>query len=217
MDNKGYYKTLGVAENASQEEIKSAYRKLALKWHPDRWVSASDEEKKKAEDEFKRVAEAYGVLSDEEKRKQYDSGMDGQWQDMGGDGFDPFAEMFRRAAQSGGFGDFFGGFRNHGANGRPKGHPGEDVHAYVTIVCRRMSLSRRKLSVQTVRGLEVRTDRTTNVLTATEPEWKQGHRDRAMHLRCTRHLALTVTEPASRLTILVRSVTEQASLRRKRR
>ena len=135
MDNKGYYKTLGVAENASQEEIKSAYRKLALKWHPDRWVSASDEEKKKAEDEFKKVAEAYGVLSDEEKRKQYDSGMDGQWQDMGDGGFDPdpMMDWLRRTAQNGGFGDFFGGFRNHGANGRPKGHPGDDVHAYVTL------------------------------------------------------------------------------------
>lgn len=131
MDNKGYYKTLGVAENASQEEIKSAYRKLALKWHPDRWVNGTEEEKKKAEDEFKKVAEAYGVLEDEEKRRQYDSGAD-DTQGFGGEGFDPFAEMFRRA-QQGGFGDFFSGFRNHGANGRPNGHPGEDVNAYVTI------------------------------------------------------------------------------------
>lgn len=132
MDVKGYYKILGVSESASQEEIKKAYRALCLKWHPDRWVSASDEEKKKAEDEFKKVAEAYGVLGDEDKRKQYDSGMDGQWQDMGDGGFDPFAEMFRRA-QQGGFGDFFSGFRGHGASGRPNGHPGEDVNAYVTI------------------------------------------------------------------------------------
>ena len=131
MDNKGYYKTLGVAENASQEEIKSAYRKLALRWHPDRWVNGTEEEKKKAEDEFKKVAEAYGVLEDEEKRRQYDSGAD-DTQGFGGEGFDPFAEMFRRA-QQGGFGDFFSGFRNHGPNGRPNGHPGEDVNAYVTI------------------------------------------------------------------------------------
>lgn len=131
MDIKGYYKTLGVAENASQEEIKSAYRKLALRWHPDRWVNGTEEEKKKAEDEFKKVAEAYGVLGDEEKRRQYDSGVD-DTQGFGDEGFDPFAEMFRRA-QQGGFGDFFSGFRNHGPNGRPNGHPGEDVNAYVTI------------------------------------------------------------------------------------
>jgi len=132
MDNKGYYKTLGVPENATQDQIRAAFHKLSLKWHPDRWVNGTDEEKKKAEEEFKKINEAHTVLGDEEKRKQYDSGMDEQWQDMGGGGFDPFAEMFRRA-QQGGFGDFFGGFRNHGANGRPSGHPGEDVNAYVTI------------------------------------------------------------------------------------
>ena len=131
MDVKGYYKTLGVAENASPEEIKSAYRKLAMKWHPDRWANGTEEEKKKAEDEFKKVAEAYGVLSDEEKRRQYDSGAD-DTHGFDGEGFDPFAEMFRRA-QQGGCGDFFSGFGGHGASGRPNGHPGEDVHAYVTI------------------------------------------------------------------------------------
>ena len=131
MDVKGYYKTLGVAENASPEEIKSAYRKLAMKWHPDRWANGTEEEKKKAEDEFKKVAEAYGVLSDEEKRRQYDSGVDNT-HGFDGESFDPFAEMFRRA-QQGGFGDFFSSFGGHGANGRPNGHPGEDVHAYVTI------------------------------------------------------------------------------------
>lgn len=128
MDVKGYYKTLGVAENASQEEIKSVYRKLAKKWHPDRWVNGTENEKKKAEDEFKKIAEAYDTLGDEEKREQYDSGADEQWQDMGG-GFDPF-EAMRQAAGMGGFGDFFGGFGGHR---RQSGHPGEDVNAYVTI------------------------------------------------------------------------------------
>ena len=111
MDVKGYYKTLGVAENASPEEIKSAYRKLAMKWHPDRWANGTEEEKKKAEDEFKKVAEAYGVLSDEDKRRQYDSGAD-DTHGFDGEGFDPFAEMFRRA-QQGGFGDFFSSFGGH--------------------------------------------------------------------------------------------------------
>lgn len=62
-----YYKTLGVSKNASDSEIKKAYRKLAMKFHPDH--TKGD---KTAEDKFKKVSEAYAVLSDKEKRKQYD-------------------------------------------------------------------------------------------------------------------------------------------------
>ena len=93
MDSKGYYKTLGVAENAGDEEIKKAYRKLALQYHPDRWINGTEEEKKTAEDKFKQLNEAYSVLSDKEKRQQYDSGMSGNWQNMGG--FDPF-DIFKK-------------------------------------------------------------------------------------------------------------------------
>ncbi|KIH76205.1 curved DNA-binding protein [Geoalkalibacter ferrihydriticus] len=64
---KDYYGTLGISKNASAEEIKKAYRKLALKYHPDK--NPGD---KKAEDKFKEITEAYAVLSDAEKRKQYD-------------------------------------------------------------------------------------------------------------------------------------------------
>jgi curved DNA-binding protein CbpA len=63
-----YYETLGVARDASADEIKKAFRKLALKWHPDR----HKDEKAAAEEEFKKVSEAYEVLSDPEKRKKYD-------------------------------------------------------------------------------------------------------------------------------------------------
>jgi curved DNA-binding protein len=63
-----YYKTLGVEKNASEEDIKKAYRKLAMKFHPDR-----NPGNKQAEDKFKKLSEAYAVLSDQEKRKQYDS------------------------------------------------------------------------------------------------------------------------------------------------
>lgn len=122
MDNKGYYKTLGIAENASQDEIKKQYKKLALKWHPDKWVNGTEEEKKTAEEEFKKVSEAYNVLSDENKRQQYDNGVENHGQ---GD-FDPF-EAFRRA----GFSDFFGGFG--GGQQKQAGRPGEDAYAQVTI------------------------------------------------------------------------------------
>jgi len=63
-----YYKLLGVEKSASPEEIKKAYRKLALKYHPDR-----NKGNKEAEEQFKKISEAYAVLSDKEKRQQYDS------------------------------------------------------------------------------------------------------------------------------------------------
>ncbi len=66
MDKRDYYTVLGVSKNASKEDLKSAYRKLALQYHPDRNKEPGSEEK------FKEISEAYAVLSDDEKRKQYD-------------------------------------------------------------------------------------------------------------------------------------------------
>jgi len=66
-DPKGYYKTLGLDKNATLKDIKKAYRKLALKWHPDRC------KEKNAEEKFKELAAAYEVLSDDKRRKAYDS------------------------------------------------------------------------------------------------------------------------------------------------
>ncbi len=86
MEYKDYYKTLGVGRKASQEEIKKAYRKLALQYHPDR-----NPNNKEAEEKFKDLNEAYQVLSDPEKRSHYDRlGSDySRWQQQGspGDGF----------------------------------------------------------------------------------------------------------------------------------
>lgn len=87
MDYKDYYKTLGVAKNASEKEIKSAYRQLAQKHHPDK--NPGD---KKAEDKFKDLNEAYEVLGDPQKRAKYDQlgSSYAQWERMGkpGGGFD---------------------------------------------------------------------------------------------------------------------------------
>lgn len=71
---KNYYKTLGVERNATSEEIKKAYRKLAMKWHPDR----NKDNKQAAEAKFKEIGQAYSILSDDAKRKTYDQfGEDG--------------------------------------------------------------------------------------------------------------------------------------------
>eukprot|EP00484_Ammonia_sp_Unknown_P000509 CAMPEP_0197022772 /NCGR_PEP_ID=MMETSP1384-20130603/3586_1 /TAXON_ID=29189 /ORGANISM="Ammonia sp." /LENGTH=330 /DNA_ID=CAMNT_0042450875 /DNA_START=32 /DNA_END=1024 /DNA_ORIENTATION=+ len=71
---KDYYKILGVDRNATPDQIKKAYRKLAMKWHPDK----NPENKEEAEQKFKEIGEAYSILSDEQKRKTYDQfGEDG--------------------------------------------------------------------------------------------------------------------------------------------
>jgi curved DNA-binding protein len=73
MAGKDYYKILGVSKDVSDEDLKKAYRKLAMKYHPDQ-----NQGDKKAEESFKEVNEAYAVLSDKEKRRQYDMfGADG--------------------------------------------------------------------------------------------------------------------------------------------
>ena len=64
---RDYYEILGVSKNATKEQIKDAYRKLALQYHPDRNKSSGAEEK------FKEISEAYAILSDDEKRKQFDT------------------------------------------------------------------------------------------------------------------------------------------------
>jgi molecular chaperone DnaJ len=83
--SKDYYKALGVDKKASEKEIKDAYRKLARKYHPD-----ANQGDKSSEDKFKEVSEAYEVLSNAEKRKEYDSG--GMFAGAGGPGpgFGPF-------------------------------------------------------------------------------------------------------------------------------
>jgi len=115
MEYKDYYKILGVEKTATQDEIKKAYRKLAMKHHPDRNAG-----KKSSEEKFKEITEANEVLSDPEKRKKYDTlGSNwNQYQHTGGQGFDDFSSRFgggrRQSGQgstyeySGNINDIFG-------------------------------------------------------------------------------------------------------------
>ncbi|MDH6595189.1 molecular chaperone DnaJ [Variovorax sp. TBS-050B] len=112
---RDYYETLGVPKNASEEEIKKAYRKLAMKHHPDR---NHGDTSKDAEAKFKEVKEAYEMLSDSQKRAAYDqyghAGVDPNMRGgPGADGFGGFAEAFGDI-----FGDVFGGGRGRTSGGR---------------------------------------------------------------------------------------------------
>jgi len=114
MAKKDYYDTLGVPKNASDEEIKKAYRKLAMKHHPDR---NQGDGAKTAEDKFKEAKEAYEMLSDNQKRAAYDqyghAGVDpNQRGAAGGEGFGGFAEAF---------GDIFGGVFGEQQRARAQG------------------------------------------------------------------------------------------------
>ena len=115
-EKRDYYEVLGVNKNSTPDEIKSAYRKAALKWHPDKWVNGTDAEKKTAEENFKEASEAYSVLSDENKKARYDrygfSGMDGG-SASGGSGFGGFGDFDLNDILNSVFGrgfDFGGGF-----------------------------------------------------------------------------------------------------------
>jgi molecular chaperone DnaJ len=138
---KDYYKTLGVAKGASADEVKKAYRKLARKYHPD-----ANEGDAKAEERFKEISEAYNVLSDDKRRKEYDEArtlfggggprMPGSGGQAGGYSFD-LGDLFGSGAgtSSGGrLGDLLGGvFGNRGGTTQARPRRGADVETETTL------------------------------------------------------------------------------------
>lgn len=132
MEKKDYYDLLGIEKTASDSEIKKAYRKLAMKYHPDKFSNASEKEKKEAENKFKEINEAYQVLSDSDKKSKYDRFGHAAFENGGGNpgGF------------GGGFGNgfsgedifssFFGGGFG-GSQGQRGPEPGNDLRVDIII------------------------------------------------------------------------------------
>lgn len=136
-DEKDYYKILGVERNASADEIKRAYKKVAIKYHPDR-----NPGNKEAEEKFKQAAEAYDVLRDPDKRARYDQfGADGVngAQGFGGFGgaqgmdindiFSAFGDIFGGH----GFSGFGGGFGGGNSAAQPRQYKGADMRMKVRL------------------------------------------------------------------------------------
>ena len=142
-EKRDYYEVLGIQKSASDDDIKQAYRKAALKWHPDRWVSGTDAEKKTAEEKFKEASEAYSVLSDSQKRAKYDqfgfAGVDGAAGPDFSQGFgnlnDILENLFGGGFSFGGGGFDFGGFGFGGGAQRQGARPmrGRDIRTRVKL------------------------------------------------------------------------------------
>ena len=122
-EKRDYYEVLGLQKGASEDDIKQAYRKAALKWHPDRWVNGTDEEKKTAEEKFKEASEAYSVLSDPAKRQKYDqfgfAGVDGAGAQDWSQGFGSLNDILNNLF-GGAFGSFGSAFGFGGGFGGPQ-------------------------------------------------------------------------------------------------
>ena len=180
MNKKDYYKILDVAKTASADEIKDAYRKLALKYHPDR-----NPDNQEAENKFKEAAEAYEVLSDPEKRRAYDqfghdgvSGMGGH----GGHGSMNMDDIFES------FGDVFGNIFGQQQQRRstrtgPQAQRGHDLAKELSITLKESFLGAKKeigyyhfFSCETCKGKGVQTGTSTQQCTTCKGAGQIQHR-----------------------------------------
>ena len=144
MAKRDYYEVLGVSKDATEDEIKKAYRKIAIKYHPDR-----NPGNKEAEEKFKEAAEAYDVLHDPQKRKQYDQfgfngpggeGGFGGFSSAGGFSMDDIFSMFGDIfGGRGGFGGFGGSGFSSGGQRRPAQHRGSDLRLKVRLTLQEIS------------------------------------------------------------------------------
>ena len=144
MAKRDYYDVLGVSKSASPDELKSAYRKLAVKYHPDK--NPGD---KSAEDKFKEASEAYGVLSDKSKKENYDNFGHAAFENGGGGrgGFGGFGG-FSGADFSDIFEDFFGDFGGGGrrSSRRSSNNRGSDLRYDLSITLEEHTLVKNKIS-----------------------------------------------------------------------
>ena len=128
MAKRDYYDVLGVNKSASSEELKSAYRKLAVKYHPDKNPGDA-----KAEEKFKEASEAYGILSDKEKKQNYDNFGHAAFENGGGRPGGGFGG-FSGADFSDIFEDFFGDFGGGGrSRSRKSNNRGSDLRYDLSI------------------------------------------------------------------------------------
>ncbi len=136
MPKRDYYEVLGVAREASPDDVKKAYRKMALKWHPDK--NPGDKE---AEEKFKEASEAYSVLSDQEKRATYDRyGHEGLSGRVRMDNFDDLFSVFENAFRGESIFDAFFG----GSGGSSRGRRGASLRCEVEITFEEMATGARK-------------------------------------------------------------------------
>jgi molecular chaperone DnaJ len=150
MSKRDYYEVLGVSKEAASDEIRKAYKKQALKYHPDK--NPGD---KLAEEKFKEAAEAYDVLSDEQKRAQYDRFGHSAPNMGGGSGFSNFEDIFSH------FGDIFGGGGSFGGGGRQRrsGPPrGSDLQIKVPLTLK-------EIATETTKKVKIKRFRTCQTCT----------------------------------------------------